>query len=144
MESEGEQVNFINIGIGLNVNNDPPKLDPPAVSLKGLLGRAVARRDILSRFLDAMEQGIAAEPWDRVIGEWKTFSVTLNRPVRIVTTKGETRGVAMDVGENGALLLRQADGTIVTVLYGDCFLAGADTSRSARGGGARLSAADRK
>jgi BirA family transcriptional regulator, biotin operon repressor / biotin---[acetyl-CoA-carboxylase] ligase len=144
MESEGEQVNFINIGIGLNVNNDPPKLDPPAVSLKGLLGRAVARRDILSRFLDAMEQGIAAEPWDRVIGEWKTFSVTLNRPVRIVTTKGETRGVAMDVGENGALLLRQADGTIATVLYGDCFLAGADTSRGARGGGARLSAADRK
>ena len=26
MESEGEQVNFINVGIGLNVNNDPPEV----------------------------------------------------------------------------------------------------------------------
>jgi BirA family biotin operon repressor/biotin-[acetyl-CoA-carboxylase] ligase len=113
---------FINIGIGLNVNNDPPKVQPPAVSLKALLGREVARRELLSRFLDALEQGLAAEPWDRVIGEWKTGSVTLNRPVRIVTTKEETRGIAVDVDENGALLLRQDDGTIATVLYGDCFL----------------------
>jgi BirA family biotin operon repressor/biotin-[acetyl-CoA-carboxylase] ligase len=92
------------------------------VSLKALLGRAVPRRDILSRFLDALEQGIAAEPWDRVIAEWKTISVTLNRPVRIVTAKEETSGVAVDVDESGALLLRQADGTMATILYGDCFL----------------------
>jgi BirA family biotin operon repressor/biotin-[acetyl-CoA-carboxylase] ligase len=122
MESEGEQVNFINIGIGLNVNNDPPKVQPPAVSLKALLGREVPRRELLSRFLDALEQGIAAESWDRVVGDWKTCSVTLNRPVRIVTTKEETSGVAVDVDENGALLLRQSDGTMATILYGDCFL----------------------
>jgi BirA family transcriptional regulator, biotin operon repressor / biotin---[acetyl-CoA-carboxylase] ligase len=122
MESEGEQVNFINIGIGLNVNNDPPEVQPPAVSLKALLGREVTRRELLSRFLDALEQGIAAEPWERVIGDWKTGSVTLNRCVRIVTTKEETRGVALDVDENGALLLRRADGTLATILYGDCFL----------------------
>jgi BirA family biotin operon repressor/biotin-[acetyl-CoA-carboxylase] ligase len=122
MESEGEQVNFINIGIGLNVNNDPPAVQAPAVSLKALLGRAVPRRDILSRFLDALEQAIAAEPWDRVIAEWKTMSITLNRPVRIVTAKAETSGVAVDVDESGALLLRQADGTMATILYGDCFL----------------------
>jgi len=122
MESEGEQVNFINIGIGLNVNNDPPKVQPPAVSLKALLGREVPRRELLSRFLDALEQGIAAGSWDRVVGNWKTCSVTLNRPVRIVTTKEETSGVAVDVDENGALLLRQSDGTMATILYGDCFL----------------------
>jgi BirA family biotin operon repressor/biotin-[acetyl-CoA-carboxylase] ligase len=122
METEGEQVSFINIGVGLNVNNDLPKVQPPAVSLKALLGREVPRRELLSRFLDALEQGIAAEPWDRVIGEWKTCSVTLNRPVRIVTTKQETRGVAVDVDESGALLLRQDDGAIATILYGDCFL----------------------
>jgi BirA family biotin operon repressor/biotin-[acetyl-CoA-carboxylase] ligase len=92
------------------------------VSLKALLGREVPRRELLSRFLDALEQGIAAESWDRVVGDWKTCSVTLNRPVRIVTTKEETSGVAVDVDENGALLLRQSDGTMATILYGDCFL----------------------
>ena len=123
MESEGDQVNFINVGIGLNVNNRPPKITPPAVSLKALLGRAVFRRDILARFLDELEQRIRTEPWDTVIPEWKACSVTLNRPVRIVTAGEDIRGVAVDVDESGALLLRQADGTMTTVVYGDCFLA---------------------
>jgi BirA family biotin operon repressor/biotin-[acetyl-CoA-carboxylase] ligase len=122
MESEGEQVNFINVGIGLNVNNRPPAVEPPAVSLQALLGRTASRRDILARFLDELEQRVRAEPWDTVIAEWKTCSVTLNRPVRIVTARDDISGEAVDVDENGALLLRQADGTVLAVVYGDCFL----------------------
>lgn len=123
MESEGEHVNFINVGIGLNVNNPPPVLDSPAASLKELLGRAVPRREILARFLDELEARLRAEPWDRVIAAWKALSVSLNRPVRIATAREDIRGTAVDVDENGALLVKQADGTTATVVYGDCFLA---------------------
>jgi BirA family biotin operon repressor/biotin-[acetyl-CoA-carboxylase] ligase len=122
MEAEGEEVRFINVGIGLNANNRPPAVDPPAVSLRKLLGRAVSRREILSRFLDDLEQRMHAEPWERVMAGWKARSVTLNRPVRIVTARESFSGTAVDVDENGALLLRQADGTMATVVYGDCFL----------------------
>ena len=122
MESEGDQVNFINIGVGLNVNNDPPSVVPPAVSLKALMGRAIPRREILSMFLDKLERSIAAEPWETVIFDWKARSVTLNRLVRIVTAKDDVSGFAVDVDENGALLLRQPDGAIRTVFHGDCFL----------------------
>jgi BirA family transcriptional regulator, biotin operon repressor / biotin---[acetyl-CoA-carboxylase] ligase len=123
MESEGDQVSFINVGIGLNVNNRPPAVEPPAVSLQELLGRAVPRRDILARFLDELERRMYAEPWDTVISGWKVRSVTLNRPVRIVTAREQISGTAVDVDENGALLLRLSDGTMTTVVYGDCFLA---------------------
>lgn len=123
MESEGDQVRFINVGIGLNVNNRPPSVEPPAVSLRELLGRAVSRRDILARFLDELEQAMHSEPWDTVMAGWKARSVTLNRPVRIVTARDDLSGTAVDVDENGALLLKQADGTMATVVYGDCFLA---------------------
>lgn len=122
MESEGDQVNFINVGIGLNVNNRTPAVEPPAVSLQELLGRAVPRRDILARFLDELEQAMDTEPWDTVMDRWKERSVTLNRPVRIVTVRDQISGTAVDVDENGALLLKQADGTMTTVVYGDCFL----------------------
>jgi BirA family biotin operon repressor/biotin-[acetyl-CoA-carboxylase] ligase len=122
MESEGDQVRFINVGIGLNVNNRPPVVDPPAVSLRELLGRTVPRRDILARFLDDLEQAMHSEPWDTVLDRWKARSVTLNRPVRIVTARDNFIGTAVDVDENGALLLKQADGTMTTVIYGDCFL----------------------
>jgi BirA family biotin operon repressor/biotin-[acetyl-CoA-carboxylase] ligase len=123
MESEGDQVRFLNVGIGLNVNNRPPRLEPPAVSLQELLGRTVSRRDILARFLDKLEQAMDTEPWDTVMDRWKARSVSLNRPVRIVTARGDLSGTAVDVDENGALLLQQADGTMTTVVYGDCFLA---------------------
>jgi BirA family biotin operon repressor/biotin-[acetyl-CoA-carboxylase] ligase len=123
MESEGDQVRFLNVGIGLNVNNRPPRLEPPAVALQELLGRTVSRRDILARFLDELELAMAAEPWDTVMDRWKARSVSLNRPVRIATARGDLSGTAVDVDENGALLLQQADGTMTTVVYGDCFLA---------------------
>jgi biotin-(acetyl-CoA carboxylase) ligase len=42
--------------------------------------------------------------------------------VRIVTARDDFIGTAVDVDENGALLLKQADGTMTTVIYGDCFL----------------------
>jgi len=122
MESEGDQVRFIDVGIGLNVNNHPPVVDPPAVSLRELLGRTVPRRDILARFLDDLEKAMHSEPWDTVLDRWKARSVTLNRPVRIVTARDDFIGTAVDVDENGALRLKQADGTMTTVIYGDCFL----------------------
>jgi BirA family biotin operon repressor/biotin-[acetyl-CoA-carboxylase] ligase len=122
MESEGDQVRFLNVGIGINVNNRPPDVEPPAVSLQELLGRPVSRRDILARFLDELEQAMEAEPWDTVMEQWKARSVSLNRPVRIVTARDDFSGTAVDVDENGALLLKQADGTMLSVVYGDCFL----------------------
>ncbi len=50
------------------------------------------------------------------------YSATLGRPVRIVTAREEASGIAEDVDENGALILRQADGTVRTIIYGDCFI----------------------
>jgi BirA family biotin operon repressor/biotin-[acetyl-CoA-carboxylase] ligase len=122
MEAEGDEVRFINVGIGLNANNRPPAVEPPAVSLRELLGRPVSRRELLSRFLDELEQRMHAEPWETVMAGWKARSITLNRPVRIVTARDDFSGTAVDVDENGALLLKQADGTMATVVYGDCFL----------------------
>ena len=122
METEGEEVRFIDIGVGMNVNNTPPEIDPPAVALSGLVGRPVPRREILSAFLDAMEARVEQETWEGVIAEWKTFSVTLGRDVRIETARETIAGRALDVDENGALRVRTADGSQHTVVHGDCFL----------------------
>lgn len=122
MEAESEQVKFINIGMGINVNNRPPRVEPPPTSLKQLLGRRVSRRELLSRFLDVLEERMRSEAWDAVIADWKKHSITMNRPVRIVTAKEELSGVAVDLDENGGLLLQAPDGSIRTIIYGDCFL----------------------
>jgi BirA family biotin operon repressor/biotin-[acetyl-CoA-carboxylase] ligase len=121
METEGDEVAFVNVGVGLNVNNDPPEVVPPAVSLRRLLGRVVPRREVLAAFLEAMEARVATENWEGVIAEWKSVSITIDRPVRIETARETIEGRAVGVDENGALLVATAGGQVRTVVHGDCF-----------------------
>jgi BirA family biotin operon repressor/biotin-[acetyl-CoA-carboxylase] ligase len=120
MEAESDRVAFINVGIGVNVNNRIAGVEPPATSLKVLLGHAVERRELLGRFLDEFEKRAAADDWGAVIAEWKRLSVTLGRPVRIVAGRDEHRGVALDVDEDGGLILQAPDGSTQKIVYGDC------------------------
>jgi BirA family biotin operon repressor/biotin-[acetyl-CoA-carboxylase] ligase len=121
LEAEADRVTFINIGIGLNVNNNPPPIEPAATSLKTILGVRVSQNDILSRYLDSFEAQMQATAYDDVIERWKQFTVTLNRHVRVVTTREVYTGKAVDVDDTGALILKCSDGSLKTIRYGDCF-----------------------
>jgi BirA family biotin operon repressor/biotin-[acetyl-CoA-carboxylase] ligase len=121
LEAEADQVAFINIGMGINVNNNPEILESKASSIKNIVGREIPRKEILAPFLDEFERRMKKENFDHVISEWKEYSATLNQVVKIVTTHDETEGVAVDVDENGALMVKLEDGTLKTVIYGDCF-----------------------
>ena len=121
MEAEADRVNFFNIGIGINVNNDPSRSVAQAFSLKKILGRQISRKELLSRFLDEFESGMQLVDFDCIVSEWKKYTITLNRYVRIVTNQETLEGIATDVDDNGALILKMADGSLKEILYGDCF-----------------------
>ena len=121
LEAEADRVFFINIGMGINVNNDPTGVEPGAISLKNMMGREISRVRLLSRFLDEFEDRLKNAEFENVISEWKQYTVTLQRQVRIVTQREVTEGLAVDVDENGALVVRLADGSIKKITYGDCF-----------------------
>jgi BirA family biotin operon repressor/biotin-[acetyl-CoA-carboxylase] ligase len=107
--------------MGVNVNNDPTPREPMAVSLKKLIGRNILRKQLLAGFLDAFENRLNKDTLDNVISEWKSYSLTMGRPVKIVTTHDEFKGIAVDVDNTGALMLKLADGSIKKIIYGDCF-----------------------
>jgi len=121
LEAEADRVFFINIGMGINVNNDPTGVEPGAISLKNMLGREISRVRLLARFLDEFEDRLKNAEFENVISEWKQYTVTLQRQVRIVTQREVTEGLAVDVDENGALIVKLADGSIKKIIYGDCF-----------------------
>ena len=121
LEAEAERILFINIGMGINVNNDPSRDEPAASSLKLITGMEISRKELLSRFLDKFEFQMKNADLDTIISDWKDVATTLNRHVRIVTNTEEYQGIAVDVDENGALVLKLADGTYKKIVYGDCF-----------------------
>jgi BirA family transcriptional regulator, biotin operon repressor / biotin---[acetyl-CoA-carboxylase] ligase len=121
LESVADRVTYVNVGIGINVNNDTPSVDLPATTIKEILGRPVSRRDLLEAFLDAFETRMAGDLLENVIPMWKKYMITLNRHVRVVTVTEIIEGVAVGVDETGALIVQLADGSTRQIIYGDCF-----------------------
>ncbi len=121
VEAESDQVIYMNIGIGINVNNDPTSDEAGATTLRHLLGHPVSRIKLLTSFLNDFEADFSMASSKMVIDWWKQSTVTLNRSVEVVTPRAVTRGMAVDIDGQGGLMIRQRDGSIQTVVYGDCF-----------------------
>ncbi|GAB4370549.1 MAG: biotin--[acetyl-CoA-carboxylase] ligase [Spirochaetales bacterium] len=125
MDVEGDTVTRIHLGIGLNIRNRPR--DPNAIALVDLMGSSIPpRRRILSSYLHRMERALKDPYLKGIIPEWKRFSSTLGKRVRIRFPGGRRagipafEGIAEDIGPGGELLVRTSDGSPRAVHYGDC------------------------
>jgi BirA family transcriptional regulator, biotin operon repressor / biotin---[acetyl-CoA-carboxylase] ligase len=120
------------LGIGVNVNVPsealPERAQYPATSLSAVLGRPLERGRILRAILTGFGHDYAelqAAGGAGVLRRWRAWSDTLGRLVRIAVTSPAggaplvIEGVAYDVVDTGALLLRTPDGSEVTVVAGD-------------------------
>jgi BirA family transcriptional regulator, biotin operon repressor / biotin---[acetyl-CoA-carboxylase] ligase len=121
MEMEGENLTFLNIGVGINLNNVPEIADKPAVSALQLTGHRTPRAVFLAAFLDRFAQRLANFSRAAVVRDWKEKAITLGRRVTIATVRETHEGLAIDVDEDGGLVLQSDDGTRQTVFHGDCF-----------------------
>jgi len=121
MEAEADRVGFINIGLGLNVNNDIAADIPKATSLSHFAGRSISRKELLGAFLDNYHQRLTIGNLETVVDDWKEYTVTLNRKVTIETPVETVSGTAVDVDSSGGLMVRLDNGEMKTVVYGDCF-----------------------
>lgn len=111
------------VGIGLNVNNELPReLAGTAATLRELLGRPVPRLPLFLKLLEELDDVYARVRegrWGEVLSEWKSRSSTLGRFVRVETPEGAFTGLAVNVSEDGALLVRLEDGKIRGFYSGD-------------------------
>lgn len=121
MEMEGESLTFLNIGVGINLNNAPEIDDKPAISARLLTGRPVPRPLFLADFLERCDRRLAKFSPAEVVTAWKEKTITLGRRVAIATVRETHIGLAVDVDETGGLVLQGDDGSRRTVFHGDCF-----------------------
>jgi len=123
----GERLEFVVVGIGVNVNVPPealPNLAPDATSILAEVGRPVDRVTLLAALLAKVEQQY--EPLragESPHQEWAARLATLGRLVEATTSGGVLTGVAESVDEDGALLLRTPNGTLHRLVAGDVTLA---------------------
>lgn len=125
----GAGLDFAVVGIGINVNvprDELPDLAPNATSLLVESGREVDRSVLLAELME----GVALRYEHLRRGhnpraEWSTRLATLGQRVQVTTMEGVLEGLAEAVDEDGALLLRTADGAVHRLVSGDVTLSGA-------------------
>jgi BirA family biotin operon repressor/biotin-[acetyl-CoA-carboxylase] ligase len=116
------------IGAGINVNLDPdefPEISDIATSMADDLGFEVPREEVLAAFANHFE-----ELWEEAksgsrkpFEAWKARLVTLGAEVTATGADGAIEGVAVDVNDDGTLVIQTRDGGRVTVEAGDVTLA---------------------
>lgn len=126
MSSETDRVNYVVLGIGVNLNmrsdQFPEDLRYPATSLALELGESVSRLDftrvllqeIDELYLTYLEQG--SEP---IMSEWTQLCDMVGQIVRVDCNDVQIEGVMSGLGEDGALLVRTVAGKLENVYAGD-------------------------
>jgi BirA family transcriptional regulator, biotin operon repressor / biotin---[acetyl-CoA-carboxylase] ligase len=129
MNAETEKVNFVVLGIGVNLNMRLSQLGEgvrhPATSLLEEGGvevdRAAFARTLLQE-LDRLYDRFLVEGEGPVRAEWLERSAIRGRSVRVSCGSREFGGVVQGVDAFGALLVETPDGVLETVLSGDVTL----------------------
>jgi BirA family biotin operon repressor/biotin-[acetyl-CoA-carboxylase] ligase len=119
------KVDFVILGIGINANfplsEFPEELQKTATTLREALGRkadmVALMRSVLSELEGRYKQFCGGDT-AATVEEWKLLTCTFGNRVRVETSHGIVTGVAVDIDESGALVVRTDEGS-VTVPAGD-------------------------
>ncbi len=120
--AEADRVGFLVVGIGLNVNTPLSMLPPEGTSLKKEVGRPVSRVVVTRHILESLEEWyerIKGEGFLPVAQRWRELSATLHRWVKIVEHNEVIEGEAVDIDEDGGLLIKQDGRKIIKKMAGD-------------------------
>ena len=127
--TRGSKTNFVVVGIGINANVDldsfPAEVRENATSLKHELKREIDREEFIHNLLETMEHYyviLTEGRFNLILEEWKGLCGFLGSHVEVFGLAEKIEGLAVDVDESGALIIRLEDGTLRKVFSGDVSL----------------------
>jgi len=126
MSSETDQVHYVVLGIGVNLNmraeQFPADLRYPATSLAIAAGKTVSRlrftRTLLQE-IDALYQTYLEEGSAPIMSAWAELCDLTGKAVQVDCHELKIEGTMVGLAEDGALLVRTATGKIENVYAGD-------------------------
>lgn len=130
MKAEQDGVDFIVIGIGINVNTPIKQLPKGASSLKEELSRhsaddPVSRIDLTKRLIERLDADyflLKKDGFRPIMDEWKHLTDMLGSRVKVVLQNRTFEGLAHDIDPDGALVVRKDAGTLEKISSGDIMM----------------------
>ena len=132
MSTELDQIHYIVVGVGINVNMDnlPAEISETATSLRIESGRSVSRAGLIVAFLQYFEEDF--EKFEKtgdmslLLKDYNRRLVNRDHMVKILNPSApekEYTGTALGINERGALLVER-DGRTETVMSGEVSVRG--------------------
>jgi len=124
--TKGETLEFVVIGIGINANFNvdelPFSLRGSSTTLREELKREIDRESLLHALLEETESYynlFTKAKFDAILTEWRTLAGFLGSYVEVGSHGEKIRGRAVDIDEDGALIVKLKDRTLRRVASGD-------------------------
>jgi BirA family biotin operon repressor/biotin-[acetyl-CoA-carboxylase] ligase len=125
MSAELDIINWVVVGIGINVNIEhqefPEDIQENTISLKEVSGKEILRVKMVQIFLQEFEkyyESLKRKEFSSILKEWKLYSHTLGRKIRVDMGERIVTGEAVNINEEGALILKKEDGELVEIISG--------------------------
>lgn len=132
MQADMDRIYWIIIGIGINVNQRadqfPDEISKIATSLYAHCGVKTSRIRLISRICNIFEalyeDFLFHQHLGSLLEEYKSLSITLGNQVEATSLAQNLVGRAENFDEDGALLIRTADGILHRIISGDVSVRG--------------------
>jgi BirA family biotin operon repressor/biotin-[acetyl-CoA-carboxylase] ligase len=125
MGAEMDRLDWVIVGIGLNVNTPsvsfPEEIEETTTSLMEAGGKVIPRVKLLQGILVKFESlygNLAKHGFEPIRTSWKALSDTIGANVVVTLPSGHIKGLAADIDSDGALILQKDDGTIERIIAG--------------------------
>ncbi|MBR1728652.1 MAG: biotin--[Selenomonadaceae bacterium] len=127
MSAEMSKINYIVVGVGINVNINreefPPEIREIAASLSEIKGKNISRVEffkVLLEEFDQLYQEVIQNGFKKIFDLWRKYNITLGKKIRVIPAGEEKEffAVAEDIDEDGTLIVKTENG-IEKVYAGD-------------------------
>lgn len=130
MNSEIDYVNFVVVGIGINVNIEkfPPELDKMATSLMIEGNKTYKRKRIINRTLEIFEayydKYLETEDLTNIIEEYNDCCINIGRNVQVISKSQNLKGIVKKVTNKGELIITDSQGEDIEITSGEVSVRG--------------------
>jgi BirA family transcriptional regulator, biotin operon repressor / biotin---[acetyl-CoA-carboxylase] ligase len=129
MRLDRDRIDYVVIGLGLNVNTRaetlPPEIEGTATSLCAVTGRLFSRADLLRTYLEKLEgyyRLFREGHFEPIRERWRDLARIIGKQVKIAGVDRTYEGEVVDIDPTGFLILKSPDGTVERILAGDVSL----------------------
>lgn len=125
MSTEGRNIRWVIVGIGINVNNCsfqlPRHISNDSISLKETVGHSVSRLKLLNYLCSELEKSywvFKEKGFSEILEEWKSYNNIIGKYVEVNSGNKIITGRAIDINEKGALIIKTKDEKIKEIISG--------------------------